>query len=160
MSFLQELEPTVGAELCKLWDKDPSGSMAHHSRPSMGSNRRGQHPTPTQQDHHPSHWQQQSQPPLTTTPQMYTPHAASMPIPVPVPSQHSHGTVMQGFPHQVMGGVNQSPIGYTAHPVATIHPTNIAPVRYPANTSVIAGLQFQQQAPTGSAVLRPNSYSS
>ena len=126
----------------------------------MGNNRRGQRQVLTQQDHHPTHWQQPPlQSPLTTTPQMYT-HAASMPIPVPVSTQHSHGVVMQGVSHQVMTGITQAPIGYAAHPVAAIHPGNMATVRYPTNTSVITGLPFQQQGPAGSALPRPNSFPS
>lgn len=129
----------------------------------MSSGRRGQRSGPSQQDQHPNHWQQSPSPsPLTTSSQMYTPHAASMPIPVPLPTAHAHSTVMQHFPPQVMGGVNQAPLGYTAHRVNPMPATAnmAAAMRYPSNTSVIAGLHLQQAAPTGSAILRPNNYPS
>lgn len=97
---------------------------------------------------------------MTTPPQMYAPHASSMPIPVPIPSHHAHGTVMQRFPPQRMTGINQAPIGYTAHPVAIQPNPNMAgAMRYPSNAPVI-GLQFQQGGPSETAVLRPNSYPS
>jgi hypothetical protein len=82
-----------------------------------------------------------------------------MPIPVPLPSQHSHNTLIQGgYPPQPRPVVGQAPIGYPGHAIS-MHP-NMAPVRYPANTSVVAGIQFQQQGPTGNGILRPNSFPS
>lgn len=146
--------------MCKLWDKDPNGSNSRYSKPSMSSNRRGRQQGPLPTEPPPNHW---NQPPphsnYANTQQILTPHAASMPIPVPLPSQHSHNPLMQGgYPHQPRPMVSQAAIGYPSHAVG-MHP-GVAPVRYPHNSSVVAGIQFQQQGPTGSGILRPNTYPS
>ena len=155
--FSKELEPSVGRELCKLWDKELNGSNSRYSKPSMSGNRRGRQPGPLSTEPH--HWNQPSpQSSFTNTQQILTPHAASMPIPVPLPSQHSHNPLMQGgYPHQSRPMVGQAALGYPSHAVG-MHP--VAPVRYPHNSSVVAGIQVQQQGSTGSGIRRPNTFPS
>ena len=86
--ILQELQPKIGEELCKLWDTDQAGGTGQTPRLTNSTNRRGKPSVPTQTDHHPTTGQWQGAQ-YTAMQQVYATHTPSMPILVPIPSAHS-----------------------------------------------------------------------
>ena len=130
MCVLQELEPKVGGELCKLWDADQSGpsGRALHANNTISTSRRGKPPGASQPETRPSPSQWRGVQQTLGYPaiqQVYTTHTPSMPIPVPVPSAHSRHTISAPYPHQQM--VAQQPV--------PVHPQTSVPF---ATTSAVA----------------------
>lgn len=131
---LQEVEPKVGEELCKLWEQEPGniGSTSRYQpRPGVSRGVRakppGQNmavsPQPGIATH--SHWQ--SSPPTvpgSAVYQVYASHTASLPIPVPVPSPHSgHPAVQQTFPRPYQGATRpQATVAFAAQSVQPQQP--------------------------------------
>ena len=112
-NILQELEPKIGEELCKLWDADQLGVGGRTPRGTNNMSRRGKPSGPLQPDPHPSTGQWQGAQ-YTAIQQVYATHTPSMPIPVPIPSAHSRHTITAPYPrHQVVAA---QPMAVHPHP--------------------------------------------
>ena len=111
--LLQELEPKIGEELCKLWDADQAGGTGRTPRSTNSTSRRGKPSGPAQADPHPTTGQWQGAQ-YTAMQQVYATHTPSMPIPVPIPSAHSRHTIAAPYPRpQVMAA---QPMAVHPHP--------------------------------------------
>ncbi|XP_048584251.1 3'-5' RNA helicase YTHDC2 [Nematostella vectensis] len=150
----QELEPSIGAELCKLWEVDHTNTSNRYSRPVSGAtnnSRRGKLPP----EGNSGKWQHGIGPVTqqpAVYPTVYAPHAASMPIPVPVPAQHSRQTLLQAYPRPAM----TAPQPIRSQPLYGVHP-HMRNSRYPGHV-IPAPMQPQSPRGVGSHALRPGSY--